>query len=138
MQVLEPFQAAGDHVGGAVTGVLGNYLDLVGVREENVRLKVELEKTRALKNRMTELEQENRRLAELLELRDVLGMKSVAANVIVGVVKLEIEFLRGNIEDLDCFPDNFGTGAVAADDCYVVTFHENESKTCFSGREGRC
>ena len=48
---------------------------------------------------------------------------ALAAEVVVGVVELELELLRGGLEDFDGLADDFRPRAVAADDCNVVTFH---------------
>ena len=48
---------------------------------------------------------------------------AVAAEVVVGVVELELELLRGGVEHLDRLADHFRARAVAADDCNVVTLH---------------
>ena len=55
---------------------------------------------------------------------DLAGAQiAVAADVVVGVVELEVELLRGGVQDLDGFADHFRAGAVAADDCNIVAFH---------------
>ena len=59
-----------------------DYVDLVNVREENQQLKAELARMRTNQSRLVELETENRHLSELLDLHDVLGGNSIAANVI--------------------------------------------------------
>ena len=46
-----------------------------------------------------------------------------AAQVVIGVVELELELLRGDIEDFDRLADHFRPGAVATNDCNVVTLH---------------
>ena len=48
---------------------------------------------------------------------------TVAAEIVIGVIEFDAELLRGGIENLDGFPDHFRPGAVAADDCDVVTLH---------------
>ena len=52
------------------------------MRQENERLVAELARVRADRARMAELEEENRHLSELLELREALGVDAIAANVI--------------------------------------------------------
>ena len=46
-----------------------------------------------------------------------------AAQVIIGVVELELEFLSGDLKDFDRLTDHFRAGAVATNNCNVVTLH---------------
>jgi rod shape-determining protein MreC len=82
LEALSPIQSASARLGEGATSVVRDYLDLVHVREENVRLRAELARVTADRARLSELETENHHLAELLELKDALGMDAVAANVI--------------------------------------------------------
>jgi rod shape-determining protein MreC len=82
LTVLSPLQAAINDLAHGSTGFVRNYFDLVDVRRDNERLKAELALMKTNQSRLAELETENRHLSELLDLRDVLGGNSIAANVI--------------------------------------------------------
>ena len=82
LEVLRPVEAGTANFGAGLGSIYHDYLNLVHVRQENERLIAELARVQAEQARMAELEAENRHLAELLELRDVLGADAIAANVI--------------------------------------------------------
>jgi rod shape-determining protein MreC len=82
MEAMSPLLVVESQMADDATDFLHNYFDLVGVREENMRLEQRLTQLEAQQRRMTELETENRHLADLLELRDALGTSAIAANVI--------------------------------------------------------
>jgi rod shape-determining protein MreC len=82
LEVLRPIQAGTANFSAGLRSIYHDYLNLVQVRQENERLIAELARVKAEQARMAELEAENRHLAELLELRDVLGADAIAANVI--------------------------------------------------------
>jgi len=82
LEILRPAQAASARLGEGALSIIHEYLDLVHVRQENAQLRAELARVRSDRARLSELEVENRHLGELLELRDVLGLDAVAANVI--------------------------------------------------------
>ena len=82
LEVLRPVQTGTANFRAALRSIYHDYLNLVHVREENERLIAELARVKVEQARMAELEAENRHLAELLELRDVLGADAIAANVI--------------------------------------------------------
>ena len=82
LEVLRPVQAGTANFGAGIRSIYHDYLNLVHVRQENERLTTELARVKADQARMVELEEENRHLAELLELRDALGVDAIAANVI--------------------------------------------------------
>ena len=82
LEVLRPIQAGTANFSAGLRSIYHDYLNLVQVRQENERLIAELARVKAQQARMAELEAENRHLAELLELRDVLGADAIAANVI--------------------------------------------------------
>jgi len=48
---------------------------------------------------------------------------ALAAQVVSGVMEFEVEFPAGGIENLDGFPNDLRSSAVAGDDRDVVTFH---------------
>src|ERR1700694_164159 len=82
LTALSPVQAAIDSVAHGSTGFVRNYFDLVNVRRDNERLRAELALMKTNQSRLVELETENRHLSDLLDLKDVLGGDSIAANVI--------------------------------------------------------
>ena len=82
LSLLAPVEAAINNFAQGSTGFVRNYFDLVNVRRENERLKAELALVKTDQSRLVELETENRHLGDLLDLKDVLGGSSIAANVI--------------------------------------------------------
>lgn len=82
MELLQPFQALSAGVTAGSSGVVHDYFFLVGVRRENAELRRQLAQFDSQQARIAELESENHRLADLLELREVLDTNAVAVNVI--------------------------------------------------------
>ncbi|MDO8432260.1 MAG: rod shape-determining protein MreC [Candidatus Binatus sp.] len=82
LEMLRPIDGALARISGGAQSIVNSYLELVHVREDNQRLRAELAKVTNDRARLAELEVENQHLGELVELRDVLGLKGVAANVI--------------------------------------------------------
>jgi rod shape-determining protein MreC len=82
LEAIAPVQAALNRLFNGASGFVRDYLNLVQVRRENQKLKTELTRLTAERNRIAELEIENRHLSQLLGLRDALGLKAVGANVI--------------------------------------------------------
>jgi rod shape-determining protein MreC len=82
LTAISPLQEAISQLTRGGTGFVRDYFDLVGVRQENERLKAELAELKTNQSRLAELSTENRHLSELLDVRDVLGGNSIAANVI--------------------------------------------------------
>jgi rod shape-determining protein MreC len=82
MEAVKPLLVVESDLADDASGFLRNYFDLVGVRQENLRLQQQLSQLEGQRRQMVELEAENRHLADLLELRDALGTTAIAANVI--------------------------------------------------------
>jgi len=82
LEIIRPIDSGFIHITSGASGIVNDYLALVHVREENAHLRLELARVKSDQARLAELETENRHLSELLELRDVLGLNAVAANVI--------------------------------------------------------
>jgi len=82
LSLLAPVEAAINNFAQGSTGFVRAYFDLVNVRRENERLKAELASVKTDQSRLVELETENQHLGDLLNLKDVLGGNSIAANVI--------------------------------------------------------
>ena len=82
LEIIRPIDSGFIHITSGASGIVNNYLALVHVREENAHLRLELARVKSDQARLAELETENRHLSELLELKDVLGLNAVAANVI--------------------------------------------------------
>lgn len=80
--LLSPVQSASARMIESTHDFWRDYLDLVGVRRENARLHVEVARLENQRSRLYEMETENRHLTDLLELREALGLKAVAANVV--------------------------------------------------------
>jgi len=82
LEIIRPIDAGIKHFSAGTSAIVNDYMALVHVREENAHLRLELTRVKSDQARLAELETENRHLSELLELRDVLGLNAVAANVI--------------------------------------------------------
>jgi rod shape-determining protein MreC len=82
LEIIRPVDAAFTHLSDGFSSFVNDYVDLLHVRDENARLRSELARVKSDRARLTELEVENRHLGELLELKDVLGLNAVAADVI--------------------------------------------------------
>jgi len=80
--LLKPVQTIEANLADDTTGFVHDYFDLVNVRHENVQLKQRVAELEGQRTRLAELEVENRHLSDLLELREVLAMRAVAARVI--------------------------------------------------------
>ena len=82
LELIRPIDAAFTNLTSGFSSIVNDYVDLVHVRQENAHLRIQLAQVTSDRARLAELEAENRHLGELLDLKDVLGLKSVAANVI--------------------------------------------------------
>ncbi len=82
LSAISPVQEAVSQIAHGSSGFVRDYFDLINVRRDNERLKAEIAELKTNQSRLVELETENRHLAELLDLRDVLGGNSIAADVI--------------------------------------------------------
>lgn len=80
--LLKPVQTIEANLADDTTGFVHDYFDLVNVRHENVQLKQRVAELEGQRTRLAEMEVENRHLSDLLELREVLAMRAVAARVI--------------------------------------------------------
>ncbi|MCI0454726.1 MAG: rod shape-determining protein MreC [Candidatus Dadabacteria bacterium] len=69
---------------GAIVGVWHNYIELIGIREENEGLRNEIRKLRQEKFQLWEAELQNERLKKLLGLKEDTLYDVVSANVIAG------------------------------------------------------
>lgn len=82
LEALRPFQVASARMADSASEIADHYLNIVGAAQENRRLRARLEQLTVEETQLHELTLENRRLADLLELREVLDSKAVAADVI--------------------------------------------------------
>jgi rod shape-determining protein MreC len=82
MEVMRPVQAFQSAVGDNLREFFSDYIELVGVREDNDRLRHQIAELQAEHTRLLELEVENHHLSDLLELRDALATQAVGARVI--------------------------------------------------------
>ncbi len=81
-EVLRPFQAASSRMTRSAGDLFHHYFILGDVARQNERLKEAIDQLNQRQTRMVELELENHRLAELLDLKEAVDLKMVAANVI--------------------------------------------------------
>ncbi|MGD0290146.1 MAG: rod shape-determining protein MreC [Candidatus Binataceae bacterium] len=82
MWMLKPVQNLEANIADDTSGFFHDYFDLVNVRGENAELRKQVAVLEGQRTRLAELEVENRHLSDLLELRDALAMRAVAARVI--------------------------------------------------------
>jgi rod shape-determining protein MreC len=82
LEVISPVDAAFGRLTEGASSIVRDYMDLLHVREDNARLRIELARVKSDRARLAELEVENVHLGELLELKNALGANAVAANVI--------------------------------------------------------
>jgi rod shape-determining protein MreC len=82
VELLRPFQASVASITDESSGFIHDYLELVGVRRENAELRQQLTALENQQARIQELQSENQRLGDLLELREVLSAPAVAVDVI--------------------------------------------------------
>jgi rod shape-determining protein MreC len=82
MWMLKPVLNVEANIADDTIGFAHNYFDLVNVRQQNVQLREQVAVLEGERTRLAELEVENRHLSDLLELRDALAIRAVAARVI--------------------------------------------------------
>ena len=82
MDLMKPFQVGGARLAEGASGIVRDYLDLVGVQRENRQRKSELASEQSVETQLNELEAENQHLSELLDLKQILDYRTVAADVI--------------------------------------------------------
>jgi rod shape-determining protein MreC len=80
--VLYPFQWTVAAAAGAVKGGLASYVDLRGVRQENVRLQERVAVLETLLQEKQDRVREAERLREVLGLREILPLETLAAEVV--------------------------------------------------------
>lgn len=81
-EVLRPFQVASSRMAQSASDIFHQYFMLGSVARENRHLKEEVAQLNQRQASMVELELENHRLAELLDLKEAIDLKMVAADVI--------------------------------------------------------
>jgi rod shape-determining protein MreC len=82
LEIISPVDAAFARLDEGASSIVRDYVDLMHVREDNARLRLELARVKSDRARLAELEVENEHLGELLELKNAIGANAVAANVI--------------------------------------------------------
>ena len=99
---LRPFQAVHRGASAGLSSIWLGYINLVGVRAEQQSLLERLRALEAQNSKLLEFESENTRLRGLLDFREQLGLKGVAARVIgfdpsnwSKIVTLDIGATRG-------------------------------------------
>ncbi len=81
-EIMRPFQAASSRMASSAADLFHDYFVLTKAARENVHLKEQIAQLNQRQATMVELELENRRLAELLDLKEALDLRVVAADVI--------------------------------------------------------
>lgn len=81
-EVLRPLQVASSRMEHSAADLFHDYFELANAARENVRLKEQIAQLNQRQASMVELELENHRLAELLDLKEAIDLKMVAADVI--------------------------------------------------------
>lgn len=82
LESVSPFLKATTYLRDGVADVWGNYVDLRGVRQENLRLKKEIEAYQVRLRALEETGRENQRLMTLLNLRETTSFAYVTSRVI--------------------------------------------------------
>ncbi|MGH7907724.1 MAG: rod shape-determining protein MreC [Candidatus Binataceae bacterium] len=82
MLILSPVQSASARLVEGAQVFWRDYVDLVSVQHQNQELRARLDHFQTERAHMAELEVENRHLSNLLELREALRLKAIAASVI--------------------------------------------------------
>jgi rod shape-determining protein MreC len=87
---------------GAIVGVWRDYIELIGIREENERLRDAIKKLRQEKFQLWEAELQNERLKKLLGLKETTSYDVVSANVIAGspsILRSQVVIIDKGSED---------------------------------------
>lgn len=82
IEAVHPVQLGSARLVEGAVDLFHEYIDLIGVRHENLKLRGRLARLNAERARTVELEAENRRLAAMLDLKETLGLDAVAVDVI--------------------------------------------------------
>ena len=82
MEAVRPIQVGTARLVEGTAGIFHNYIALIGVRRENLKLKEQLGRLNAEHIQTAELKAENHRLASLLGLKQAIELDAVAADVI--------------------------------------------------------
>jgi rod shape-determining protein MreC len=110
-EALRPFQASSGRMVRSASDIFHQYFYLANVTQENRHLKNEVARLNERQAQMVELQQENRRLAELLDLKEALDLKVVAAGVIASdATGLSRTLILGQGTDAGLLP---GMGVIA-------------------------
>ncbi|MGH7900979.1 MAG: rod shape-determining protein MreC [Thermodesulfobacteriota bacterium] len=89
-------------VTGAIVNTWENYVDLLHIRNENSRLRLENQKLFRETMRLSEMKLQNERLRKLLEFKEYTSFQTLTANVIAGSpssLRTEIVMIDGGKED---------------------------------------
>ena len=82
LQASAPIQYVATEVSGAVSGLLEEYVYLVEVKRENDRLRIESDRFKEENRQLRVQASENRRMRDLLQLRERLATETISARVI--------------------------------------------------------
>ncbi len=80
--IVHPFQQIGAGFQGHISGIWQNYINLVGIKQENKALKKEIKHLIAERSSLLNAENENRRLKKLLNLQTQHEFSSLVAAII--------------------------------------------------------
>lgn len=82
LEIIGTAQAGVTRTTGFFKGIWSNYAELINVRDENKRLREELQKFKAINNKYREAVATNVRLAKLLQLKESLPPPTLTAQII--------------------------------------------------------
>lgn len=82
LRIAAPVQYAAATLARGLSNLWGDYIYLVDVKEDNARLASQNARLRERERKLSVLEEENRRLRRLLELRQSLNVETVSAQVV--------------------------------------------------------
>jgi rod shape-determining protein MreC len=103
-----PFQSIGEGISSGTGEMWSKYFWLAGRYEENMLLRKENLKLRGANFRLKEIEQENKRLRELLKFKkQAVGAELLAAEVIAVDAKSEFKSIRINRGEVDGVKEQF-------------------------------
>lgn len=80
--VTAPVHFLNDKLSSSLGGVWGDYIAVIGAKQENEELRKRLSRVEALNSGLLEFQSENRRLRRLLKMKEEAGLEGITARVI--------------------------------------------------------